>query len=292
MGTRWCYFALRAMWIASAIIFCSGSIGYCQRQEDVFDLVRNGYKHNVELIKDCQVEFKVAYPSGNTREGTWYYRPGSERIDLRNVTRNESAVFLYNQGKGSSIRFETGIMTQYSSGVDVPYVVRKVTSALAPSCVFLHPPPLGLPMDEILSRPHSVPVVEEQIDGMRCYRIDVPRFGKMEYFGIGTTNYDYLGYRIWFSRAEGFMPKKIEVYVQNALHMMIGPVLYKEYEGTWLPVKTKILWQRSSSPPSTATLEYNPMVVNGGLSEKTFAPVIPKGVQILDLGAHIEYPAP
>jgi len=279
-------------------VLTAGGISLCwfvtigSGQGETLELIRKGIHYNIELIRSCQSNFEVSYQSGNTKKGVWFYKPGYERIDLDLAEGGavETTVFLYNLEKGIACKYEKGIMKEYSLGLDVSSIIREINNVGAPSFLFLHLWPLGFSLDEILAKPLGAPIVEEDIAGMKCYRVDIPKYGQKEYKGVGTVNYDYLGYRIWFSWSEGFMPKKIEVYINGSLRLNIGPVSFKRIGDVWFPLKMDIAWPRN--PTSKGTIEYRNIYLNSEISPEIFSPIIPSGTNVVDIGARIHYKTP
>lgn len=246
------------------------------------EFILYGFRHNISLIKDAQAEFRINDEKGQIKkEGKWFFKPGSERIDLKEISPEGivKVSYIYTDANTYKIEYNDKIES-VSLGLSLYHIQKEIRSAFAPSFIFLHLWPVGASIEELIIQSSSYK--SENFEGTKCFRIEVPRFVK-EFKGYGKTDYPNLGYKIWLSSEEGFVPKKIEIYMKERMVMEIGPIVINKFgDNIWFPKETKIIWYSEGNKKSEGYIQYSNIKINSGIEDKIFSPVFSPGTKVFD----------
>ena len=256
---------------------------YANSVEKEKEFIISGFKYNISLIKSAQLDFKVCDKMGQTKkEGKWFFKPGSERVDLIETADGQvtRVSYIYTDTKTYIIGYQADKIESVSLGLSVYYIQQEIRSALTPSFIFLHLWPVGATLEELVTQSTSYRL--EIFEGSKCFKMEIPKFEK-EFKGYGRANYPALSYKIWLSVEEGFLPKKIDIYMNQKKVMEIGPIIMNKFDNNiWFPKETKIIWFSGGEKKEEGYIEYSNIKINSEIENKVFTPVFPPGTKIID----------
>lgn len=270
---------------------------FSRSEDSRIELILRGFKSNISAIKDVQTSVKVIYENKVTKKGEWLYKPGCERASLLKMSDSSQEIlnveYIYNiESVGMAINYGQKGIRDVRIGY-VPYIKKEIRQLCSPSFLFLHLWPVGITPEEIMEREETQLVsTSEVIGGKECWLIYIPQFGTKKLEGGEEINYDNIGYKVWFCPEEGFMPKKIHVYMNGELVVILGPItLCKFGEDIWFPIKSEMTWFHESYPKgkSLGLVEYTNIKVNKGINDTVFSPIFESGTRIYDAIAGISY---
>ena len=267
----------------SLIFFLNVSEGNCGEREEK-EFIAKGIEYNLSKIKSVICEVEVKYEGNfSEKKGKWFYQKDKERVDV--ITENEEKITFINTMENTYlVGYKNEKPISITIGLGKYYIEREIASTLSPSFIFLHLPPVDFTIYELIEK--GKVSKREIVNGKECIKLNIPKAGKKKFTGYGKVNYSHIGYNIWFSVREGFMVKKIEVYIRGKLIMEIGPVCYKKFENDiWFPVEIPINWYSSSYSGGKlkGIVKYYNINLNAQVKEEYFLPPFVPGVKVKDI---------
>jgi len=274
---------------------------FCEPKDEL-EFVLQGIRYNLSLIQDASVEFELTYKnSKEIKSGKWFYKDGKEKVFLKAVDESKNIneiIYIYTPENTYIINFEKGKIASVTMGYSPYYIQLKIRPTWVPSSILFHLWPVGITLEEILQNEKlKILSNSEYFAGSKCFVVEVPSFGFKEFKGYGKDDYSYLGYKIWFSVEEGFLPKKIEIYRQEDLIISVGPINFEKFsidKDIWFPGGVSIKWYDPSSKKISAEgkMVYSNIKVNQGIKDEEFNLTFPPGIQVYDERTGISFTVP